>query len=109
MTLPTDTISLIDWAVTILVPVLIGWLVSKFLEGTDWFQNVQAKNAIVVAASALTGTLLTILKQWLMNNPDTLAVVDQYVKLFLSTLMIYLTSQVTHGIANARAKAKQIK
>lgn len=109
MNLPTDTLSLIDWAVTILVPILIGWIVSKALERTDWFNNVQAKNAIVIAASALTGTLLTILKQWLIQNPDTLAAVDQYVKLFLSTLMIYLSSQVTHGVANANARAKQVK
>lgn len=99
---PTDTLSLISWAITIGVPILVGWLVSKFLEGQPWFQELNSKNAVVVALSALLGFALDQLRRWLMASPDTLNAVDPYVKSFLAMLTMYLTTQVTHGAMKAR-------
>jgi hypothetical protein len=100
--MPQNTLSLIDWAIAIAVPMLVGYLVSKYLEGRAWFQELGAKNVVIVAACAFLGFLLDQLKTFLVATPDTLAGVDAYVKPFLSILAMYLSTQVTHGATKAR-------
>jgi hypothetical protein len=100
--MPQNTLSLIDWAIAIAVPLLVGYLVSKYLENRMWFQELNAKNAVVIAACALLGFGLDRLKAFLIATPDALAVVDAYVKPFMSILAMYLATQVTHGAAKAK-------
>jgi hypothetical protein len=100
--MPQNTLSLIDWAIAIAVPLLVGYLVSKYLEGRAWFQELGAKNAVIVAACALLGFALDRLKAFLIASPETLAAVDAYVKPFMSILAMYLATQVTHGATKAK-------
>ena len=102
MNLPTDTLTLIDWLITIAVPIIAGVLVSRLLEYTTWFQSIQSKNAAVVAVSALLGFALMLLKNWLVANPAALSSIDPYVKMFLASLVMYLTTQIAHGTEKAK-------
>lgn len=100
--MPQNTLSVIDWAIAIGVPLLVGFLVSKYLEERAWFQELGAKNVVIVAACALLGFALDRLKAFLVASPETLAGVDAYVKPFMSILAMYLSTQVTHGATKAR-------
>jgi hypothetical protein len=100
--MPQNTLSLIDWAIAIAVPLLVGYLVSKYLEDRAWFQELGAKNVVIVAACALLGFALDRLKAFFIASPDALAVVDSYVKPFMSILAMYLATQVTHGARKAK-------
>lgn len=100
--MPDNILSLIDWAIAIGVPLLVGYIVSKYLEERAWFQELGAKNAVILAACALLGFALDQLKSFLIASPEVLAGVDAYIKPFLSILAMYLASQVTHGAAKAK-------
>lgn len=102
MNLPTDTLTLIDWLVVFAVPIVAGFVVSSLLERAGWFQSIEAKNAVVLAVSTLGGFALTLLRQWLIANPDALNAIDPYIKTLLSTLALYLTTQIAHGKAKAK-------
>lgn len=100
--MPQNTLSLIDWAIAIAVPVVVGYFVSKYLENRAWFQELGAKNAVIVAACALLGFGLHQLKAYFIAQPAVLAQVDAYVQPFLMMLAMYLTTQITHGATKAR-------
>jgi len=100
--MPNNTLTVLDWLITLGVPLLVGWVVSKFLEDKAWFQELNAKNAVVIAACALLGFALDQLKRYLIATPDVLAGVDAYVQPFMSILAMYLASQVTHGATKAK-------
>lgn len=99
MQLPTNLIELLNWVIVIGIPILAGTIVSNVLEKQPWFQNIGSKNAVVIAISALLGFAVNLIKTWLVANPDALAAADVYVQMFLSTLALYLTTQVVHGRA----------
>lgn len=100
--MPTNTLTVLDWLITLGVPLLAGFLISKLAERYAWFQEVNAKNAVMIAACALAGFGLDQLKRYLIAAPDVLAGVDAYVMPFMSILAMYLASQVTHGATKAR-------
>lgn len=102
MQLPTNLIELLNWVIVIGVPILAGYIVSNFLEKQAWFQNIAAKNVVVIAISAFLGFLVVLIKNWLIANPDVLAAADLYVQMFLSTLALYLTTQVVHGRSQSK-------
>lgn len=96
--MPTNTLSVIDWAIAIGVPLLVGVIISKLAERYAWFQEINAKNAVMIAACALLGFGLDQLKRYFIGAPDVLGQVDTYVKPFMSILAMYLSTQVTHGV-----------
>jgi hypothetical protein len=100
--MPTNLLGLLDWILVIAVPILAGFIVSRFLERQAWFQNIGSKNTVVIVISALIGFAVNLLKTWLVANPDVLAAADVYVQMFLSTLALYLTTQVVHGRAKSQ-------
>lgn len=102
MQLPTNLIDLLNWVIVIAVPIVADYIVSNFLEKQAWFQNIGSKNAVVIAISAFLGFLVVLLKNWLTSNPEVLAAADVYVQMFLSTLALYLTTQVVHGRAQSK-------
>jgi predicted small secreted protein len=102
MQLPTNLIELLNWILVIGVPILAGLIVSKFLEKQAWFQNIGSKNAVVIAVSAFLGFIVNLLRTWLIANPEVLAAADVYVQMFLSSLALYLTTQVVHGRAKSQ-------
>jgi hypothetical protein len=101
-TMPTNTLSVLDWAIAIGVPLLVGVVISKLAERYAWFQAIGSKNVVMVAACALLGFALDQLKRYFIGAPDVLNQVDLYVKPFMSILAMYLATQVTHGMAKAK-------
>lgn len=107
--MPNNTLTILDWAITLGVPLLVGWVVSRFLEDKAWFQELGAKNVVVIAACALLGFAIDLLKRYLIGAPDVLAGVDTYVQPFMSILAMYLSSQVTHGATKAKLTGLRAK
>jgi hypothetical protein len=98
MNLPTTLIGLIEFAMLLLVPAIAGWGASRLLDRFSWFQMNADKPMLVLVISALLGFALQLLKQWVMGRPDVSAAVDPYISLFVATLVIYTSSQVSYGV-----------
>lgn len=108
MLFPFTTAMAVDWGMTLGVPILAGYLLSKLLERYAWFQEVIPRNVVVIAACIFLALLLTLLKWQLLGGPAG-GEVDTVIHPLLSILAMYLATQVTHGSTKAAVKAGRAK
>jgi hypothetical protein len=88
---------------------IVAWFVSWALEKTQFWKDLssQIKVIIIIVSAGIIGAVAQIL----LNNPDTVAMIDPYVRPIIFTTLVWLTTQGAHlgikRVTNTNPENKQ--